>query len=696
AASKSTPRLDHAAVPARTRCPRSWCSCCRRHISAAAAASAAMSLSPSQAAASGAPATPSLDLPPGDRLVAALDVVVCSAADALGGKVVLLQQPLRHAGRPYELANAVSARLRPGARRLELELPLDTQGPNYDPGWGAGGRGARAARGRGGGGGGGGSSGSGGGGGGGGGGVDEGGGPPPCGGGGGGGGGGAPMERLLLRSEVAESGGAQYAVGVVRDGRLLLVPVDYALQLRPHLTHLDSGGEEGAGGGAAEEEAEEWQPLQVSQASCATLWASIAPTPESEAALPPLQPLTRSEYLGLLTRGTGGAAPRAAAAAGGAGPSSPGGGAAQWLTGDVDPLCADAPPLQPLTRPEYLVTPGTGGAAPRATAAGGAGPSSLGGGAAQLLTGDFDSLSADVAEAGGVPVFVMQQCRSGRCVARASVASCGGACSALIGCTSASCASRFPVGGDNAALLEGTRQAGTDALGRMRTATSGGRGSALANAARNAAAGQPRGVTHDYGATRARAQFQVPAGVASSGAEVGRLEERRAESEAAAARAPASIPARLAAAGLAAAAEAARAPAGGGGPAPPAPLAAGPWATAAGPPQLPVYGQRRTRKDFDGSYAWVAGRDADLLRAALHLSGLREEAGAALVWNGAVRELPPFEQITGATARAAAVGAIQKALSGLLEKVSSDEMAAVEAAGAAAQAAGSGGGSESE
>ena len=36
--------------------------------------------------------------------------------------------------------------------------------------------------------------------------------------------------------------GASYAVGVVRGGRLLLVPLDQVMQLRPSLAHLDRGG----------------------------------------------------------------------------------------------------------------------------------------------------------------------------------------------------------------------------------------------------------------------------------------------------------------------------------------------------------------------------------------------------------------------------------------------------------------------
>jgi hypothetical protein len=47
-----------------------------------------VALSLTEAAATGAPADGALDLAPGDRLVAAYDVTLCSAASALGGRCV--------------------------------------------------------------------------------------------------------------------------------------------------------------------------------------------------------------------------------------------------------------------------------------------------------------------------------------------------------------------------------------------------------------------------------------------------------------------------------------------------------------------------------------------------------------------------------------------------------------------------------
>ena len=56
---------------------------------------------------------------------------------------------------------------------------------------------------------------------------------------------------VLLQADM----GASYAVGVVRDGRLLLVPLEQVMQLRPSLAHLDRGADRAAssngGGGEA-------------------------------------------------------------------------------------------------------------------------------------------------------------------------------------------------------------------------------------------------------------------------------------------------------------------------------------------------------------------------------------------------------------------------------------------------------------
>lgn len=328
--------------------------------------------------------------------------------------MVLLQQPLRGAWRPYDLPRATSARMRPKARRMEFELPLDTDGPNYNPDFGAARpEASKAKRGK----------------------ArkgaaddDEGGdmadGGPDRGSKKGGAGGDKPMDKLLLRSQAVEGGGADYAVGVVRGGRLLLVPVDYALQLRPHLPHLSvptaegkprggggggagrgvagdsdaEGGEEGEGGEeskglvevevqvkrreterqaaarlksyshiTAEEDAEEWRRLQVTEVSASGgVWASLAPGEGAEEALPPLAPLARADYLRLITPGAGGPGVTPAGAKGTGLPAPTGRG--------------DMAPPRPRAGAGTAAAAGGGGAGP--SAAGGGASTSGGGGAA--------------------------------------------------------------------------------------------------------------------------------------------------------------------------------------------------------------------------------------------------------------------------------------------------------------------------
>lgn len=75
--------------------------------------------------------------------------------------------------------SGVTARFKPQARRLEMSLPLDTSGENYGD-------------------------------------ADE----------------NKRITALTLRSTAVDDSGASYAVGVVRDNQLLLLPLDYTLQVR--------------------------------------------------------------------------------------------------------------------------------------------------------------------------------------------------------------------------------------------------------------------------------------------------------------------------------------------------------------------------------------------------------------------------------------------------------------------------------
>jgi DNA-directed RNA polymerase-3 subunit RPC5 len=146
-----------------------------------------------------------MDLDPNDRLVAELDVEVCNDLQQLKSNLVLLQQPLRPAWRPYNVPSNTTARFKPNAKRLELQQPLDPKCANYNEG------------------------------------VEE-------------------IKRvtsLTLRSSLVDPPKCDFAVGVIRNGRLLLLPVNYTLQLRPHLSHLNADTSNKAKAGGQGEDTDE-------------------------------------------------------------------------------------------------------------------------------------------------------------------------------------------------------------------------------------------------------------------------------------------------------------------------------------------------------------------------------------------------------------------------------------------------------
>ncbi|KAF8068184.1 Polr3e [Scenedesmus sp. PABB004] len=206
-----------------------------------------------------------------DEVVAELDVVVSNELAEHAMQLVMLQQPLRPTWRPYETEHPdAAARFKPQARRLELSLPLDTSADTY--------------------------------------------GVPPD--------GARAITALDLRSTPVEPcEGAAHAVGVVRDGRLVLVPLDYALQLRPDMASMAadparrregeaSEDDEGGDGGLTavevtvkrreterqqaarlksfshlqqEEQAEAWVPLQLHAPDSETadaLWQTVLSAPD--------------------------------------------------------------------------------------------------------------------------------------------------------------------------------------------------------------------------------------------------------------------------------------------------------------------------------------------------------------------------------------------------------------------------------
>eukprot|EP00955_Chlamydomonas_euryale_P060591 357762-Chlamydomonas_euryale.AAC.6 len=125
-----------------------------------------------------------------DPVVSELPVYVCNEFMGSSTQLSLLQHPLRPPWRPYDYKSASAFRMKPVARRVEVELPLETQGRNYNDI------------------------------------IED----------------FKKIQSFKLRSQLVDAK-ASVAIGTVQGGKLLLVPVDYGLQLRPTLQHLDVGNE---------------------------------------------------------------------------------------------------------------------------------------------------------------------------------------------------------------------------------------------------------------------------------------------------------------------------------------------------------------------------------------------------------------------------------------------------------------------
>ncbi|KAG1666688.1 hypothetical protein FOA52_013600 [Chlamydomonas sp. UWO 241] len=123
----------------------------------------------------------------GDDLVETeLPVYVCNEFLGSATQLALLQCPLRAPWRPYEYKNKF--RMKPNARRVEVEIPLDTRSRNYNEI------------------------------------IED----------------FKKIDTVTLRSQIIEPH-TSVAIGTVQDGKLLLVPVDFRLQMRPSLPHLNTG-----------------------------------------------------------------------------------------------------------------------------------------------------------------------------------------------------------------------------------------------------------------------------------------------------------------------------------------------------------------------------------------------------------------------------------------------------------------------
>ncbi|GIL54364.1 hypothetical protein Vafri_9932 [Volvox africanus] len=127
-----------------------------------------------------------MDVDDDDPIVRELDVYVCNEFAGSKTQLGLLQHPLRPPWRPYEYHKAKAMRFKPQAKRMEVDLPLDTESRNYND-------------------------------------VIE------------------DMKKVnhfTIRSTLAEER-INLAVGTIRGGKLLIAPLEFAVQLRPTMHHLN-------------------------------------------------------------------------------------------------------------------------------------------------------------------------------------------------------------------------------------------------------------------------------------------------------------------------------------------------------------------------------------------------------------------------------------------------------------------------
>eukprot|EP01026_Neomeris_dumetosa_P026020 TRINITY_DN21309_c0_g2_i9.p1 TRINITY_DN21309_c0_g2~~TRINITY_DN21309_c0_g2_i9.p1 ORF type:complete len:421 (+),score=66.76 TRINITY_DN21309_c0_g2_i9:53-1315(+) len=67
-----------------------------------------------------------------DKVVKEQEVYICNGALGSDSKIWLLQYPLRPTWRPYDVEFSDKARVKPNARKLEIEVDLDKQSTNFD------------------------------------------------------------------------------------------------------------------------------------------------------------------------------------------------------------------------------------------------------------------------------------------------------------------------------------------------------------------------------------------------------------------------------------------------------------------------------------------------------------------------------------------------------------------------------------
>ncbi|EFJ52042.1 hypothetical protein VOLCADRAFT_87172 [Volvox carteri f. nagariensis] len=146
-----------------------------------------------------------------DPIVRELDVYVCNEFAGSKTQLGLLQHPLRPPWRPYDYDKVKAMRFKPQAKRMEIDLPLDTESRNYND-------------------------------------IIE------------------DIKKVkcfTLRSTLAEER-TNMAVGTIRGGKLLIAPLDFAIQMRPTLHHLNvTNNAKGKGKDDSEDEEEDEPKLHA-------------------------------------------------------------------------------------------------------------------------------------------------------------------------------------------------------------------------------------------------------------------------------------------------------------------------------------------------------------------------------------------------------------------------------------------------
>lgn len=142
--------------------------------------------------------------PDDDPIVQELDVYICNEQVGSATQLCMLQHPLRPPWRPYQYDKIKTVRMKPEAKRLEVDMPLDTESRNYNDV------------------------------------IED----------------YKKVKTVTLRSSVVDHK-ASYAIAAVRDGKLLLAPVDYTLMMRPALTYLDAAAAAGKKKGKDDDDSDE-------------------------------------------------------------------------------------------------------------------------------------------------------------------------------------------------------------------------------------------------------------------------------------------------------------------------------------------------------------------------------------------------------------------------------------------------------